>query len=227
MIFYEILVLLVALIVGYLFGSIPCGVIISKIFFHYDVRDFGSGNSGGTNAGRVMGKKFGLLVILLDMIKLLIPFLGTWLLMTKTSLINFSLLDMPEIVYYGCALSCLIGHCWPVYIGFNGGKAVSCTAATIASTSLIAIIGSFISFITTLKLTKFVSLSSIIGSIVACLISYLVFVPTIGDYIVYNGMSNSFVYPILMTCEMIILIIRHSSNIKRIKNGLESKIKWL
>ena len=76
------LILFAVLIVGYLFGSIPCGVIVSKIFFHYDIRDFGSHNSGGTNAGRVMGKKFGLLVIFLDMLKLFIPYFTVWLLFT-------------------------------------------------------------------------------------------------------------------------------------------------
>ena len=221
------LILFAVLIVGYLFGSIPCGVIVSKIFFHYDIRDFGSHNSGGTNAGRVMGKKFGLLVIFLDMLKLFIPYFTVWLLFTKTNLINYSINEMPEIFYYGCALTTLIGHCWPVFANFKGGKAVSCTAATIISTSWISLIGAGLSFFVTLKCSKFVSLSSIIGSLVATLLSFLVFVPGINEFITYPGMANNFTYPILMTFETIILIIRHSQNIKRIVKHEESKISWL
>ena len=83
------------------------------------------------------------------------------------------------------------------------------------------------SFFVTLKCSKFVSLSSIIGSLVATLLSFLVFVPGINEFITYPGMANNFTYPILMTFETIILIIRHSQNIKRIAKHEESKISWL
>ena len=72
-ILYNILVAILIIIIGYLFGSIPNGIWIGKLFFHKDPRDFGSGNSGGTNVGRVFGKKFGVIVIILDAAKAVVP----------------------------------------------------------------------------------------------------------------------------------------------------------
>ena len=77
-ILYNILAAILLIIIGYVFGSIPNGIWIGKIFFHKDPRDFGSGNSGGTNVGRVFGKKIGVLCIVLDCLKIIAPFIVAW-----------------------------------------------------------------------------------------------------------------------------------------------------
>lgn len=223
---YGLLILIICIIVGYLFGAIPNGVIISKVFFHIDVRDYGSHNSGGTNSGRVMGKKVGLIVIILDMAKLIIPFLASFYILTLTDLKYYCFAEMPEICYYSLALAAVIGHCFPIYIDFKGGKAVACTVGTVCATSYIGLFAFAASFFTTLKVKKHVSLASIIAAFVVCLVSFLVFVPVVGEYVVYPGMAHNFTYPILMTAEFIVLTIRHRKNIKRLQNGEEATITW-
>ncbi len=224
---YGLLIYLICIIVGYLFGAIPTGVIISTQFYNIDVRDYGSHGSGGTNSGRVMGKKIGVLVIALDAIKVIIPFIAAFLVLTKTNLGTYTFCKMPEITYYSVALAAVIGHCYPVYIGFKGGKAVSCMVGTIVSTSYIGFGVGAISFFTTLKLSKHVSLASMIAALFVAATSYLVFIPAVAPYVVWPGMAANFTYPILMTAEFVILVIRHRSNIKRLAKNEESSITWM
>ena len=224
---YKILLLVATLLLGYFVGAIPNGVIVSKIFFHYDIREYGSHNSGGTNAGRVMGKKFGALVIILDIMKVIIPFAISVLLFNYTALNNYCLFNMPQIYYYGICLAGTIGHCWPIYIGFKGGKAVSCTAGSIICTSYISLIISFISFIVTLKKSKHVSSSSIAGSLTSAILSFCVFIPGFNRYFLYPGLAFDYTYIILMCSLFIILLIRHKQNIKRLINKEESTISWM
>ena len=87
-ILYNIGAIIISLLVGYLIGSIPNSIWIGKVFFHKDPRDYGSGNAGGTNAGRVFGKKVGLLVIFLDAIKLIIPLYAVWAILTFAPIYN-------------------------------------------------------------------------------------------------------------------------------------------
>lgn len=103
--------ILISLIIGYLIGSIPWGVVIGKIFYHKDIREYGSGNSGGTNAGRVLGRPIGIIVILLDALKALI----VMIIVNKIS---------PGYEQYA-GLAVCIGHCFPIFAGFKGGKAVA------------------------------------------------------------------------------------------------------
>ena len=131
-ILYNIIVGFVALILGYFFGSIPTGIIIGKVFFHRDPRLEGSKNSGGTNVGRLFGKKIGLLCIILDMIKTVIPLIIVWSII-KFSSLNQALIDNfgsglwnNGVLYvYLAPLGAMIGHCYPVFAKFNGGKAVA------------------------------------------------------------------------------------------------------
>lgn len=227
MVGYGVLILFFCILFGYLFGSIPNGLIISKVFFKLDVREYGSHNIGGTNAGRVMGKKVGMIVILLDMIKMIIPLLISFFVLTKTNLNKYCLASMPEISYYSCALFVVIGHCYPIFAAFKGGKAVACTSGSLISTSYICFPAFLISFLLTLKIRKMVSLGSIVGTITATIISLLVFVPSVSEYITYPGFAHNYTYVILLFLETTILIIRHRNNIKRIKKNEESKISWM
>lgn len=110
---YEILLILL----GYLYGSIPFALVIGKVFYNTDVRESGSGNLGGTNAGRVLGKKAGISVIVLDALKAVIIFYLSSYLSLKFNL-------NPDIKYLA-GLACIFGHCYPIFAEFRGGKAVS------------------------------------------------------------------------------------------------------
>ena len=154
----KTVILLICSLIGYLFGSIPTSIVIGKIFFKKDIREYGSKNAGGTNAGRVFGKKVGLIVIIIDIIKTIIPIIAAYFICKYTSLNNYGVTDY---AYQFSAIFCIIGHCFPIFAQFKGGKGVSSFAAIIFCTNwLLTIIGLSIFFLV-LKLKKYVSLSSI------------------------------------------------------------------
>lgn len=201
----KILIYLLLIIMSYLYGSIPFALVIGKIFYNTDIRNQGSGNLGGTNAGRVLGKKAGLSVILLDASKCCISILIARIVASYTG-IN------ADIIYL-CALACVIGHCYPIFAGFRGGKAVSVAIGYALMTNIYAFFIAIIVFLITLKISKYVSLSSILGSTTILILSPFIGYSTIG--IITNA------------CIVGLLIYKHKENIKRIKNGTESKITWM
>lgn len=190
---------------SYLYGSIPFALVIGKLFYNTDVRESGSGNLGGTNAGRVLGKKAGLAVILLDASKCCIS-----ILIARIVANHFGL---HQDIIYLCALACVIGHCYPIFAGFRGGKAVSVAIGYAFMTNIYAFVIAIVVFLITLKISKYVSLSSILGSLVILILS-----PFIG-YSSIGIMTNA--------CIVALLIYKHKANIGRIKNGTESKITWM
>ena len=107
---------------GYLLGSIPFALVIGKVFYKTDVRNFGSGNLGGTNAGRVLGKKAGISVILCDVFKVVL------------AVAIVAQFDREASIWAGLAAA--IGHCYPVFAGFHGGKAVATMFGFLLSTSI-------------------------------------------------------------------------------------------
>ena len=201
----KILIYLLLIIMSYLYGSIPFALVIGKIFYNTDIRNQGSGNLGGTNAGRVLGKKAGLSVILLDASKCCISILIARIVASYTG-IN------ADIIYL-CALACVIGHCYPIFAGFRGGKAVSVAIGYALMTNIYAFFIAIIVFLITLKISKYVSLSSLLGSTTILILSPFIGYSTIG--IITNA------------CIVGLLIYKHKENIKRIKNGTESKITWM
>lgn len=190
---------------SYLYGSIPFALVIGKLFYNTDVRESGSGNLGGTNAGRVLGKKAGMAVILLDASKCCIS-----ILMAKV-IAHYMGLNVDII--YPCALACVIGHCYPIFAGFRGGKAVSVAIGYALVTNIFAFLIAIVIFLITLKISKYVSLSSILASV-----SILVVSPFIG-YSTAGIVTNA--------CIVGLLVYKHKANIVRIKNGTESKITWM
>lgn len=201
----KILIYLLLIIMSYLYGSIPFALVIGKIFYNTDIRNQGSGNLGGTNAGRVLGKKAGLSVILLDASKCCISIL--------IARIVASYIGINADIIYLCALACVIGHCYPIFAGFRGGKAVSVAIGYALMTNIYAFFIAIIVFLITLKISKYVSLSSILGSATILILSPFIGYSTIG--IITNA------------CIVGLLIYKHKENIKRIKNGTESKITWM
>ena len=222
MVIIQILIVLTCCIVGYLFGSISTGTILSKKLFKKDIRELGSKNSGATNMGRVFGLKIGLLVIILDMLKTIIPIWITFFILNKTSLVKYELGNVGHLL---CGISAIIGHCYPIFFSFKGGKAVSSYAGFIAATSWFLIPIGLVLYLIILKIQKKVSLTSIIVSLViACISLTLMYLPS---YFMNFNMNSGINYSVALFISSIILIIRHKDNIKRIISGKESKIKWM
>ena len=201
----TIILYIVASIVAYLFGSIPWALVIGKVFYNTDIRDFGSGNLGASNAGRVLGKNAAISAGILDILKSFVVVVGL-------SFINKDLAVITGM--FAC-----IGHCFPIFANFRGGKAVATNACYIMATSifinnnfLIQVLVPLLVIIVVLYLSKMISLASIIGLTTASIIA--LFQPntlvTIG-IILLSALS----------------VLRHKINIKRIIAGNENKVKWL
>ncbi len=251
-IFYNILAALLCFLFGYIFGSIPTSIWIGKLFFHQDPRDYGSHNAGGTNAGRLWGKKVGLLIIILDMIKTIAPTWIAWAFLTFAKVNNGmalcpSVLNVnnfgfnsayliPWHVYWLTAFGCCIGHCFPMFANFKGGKGVSCfMGITIASTWMLGFIPG-LTYLLILKLKKYVSLASILVAILDAVVAWIWAILVMCKVIPQNvywlpmygiNLAAGWLYATVITLMAAILIWRHRANIVRIKNGEESKIKWM
>ena len=184
---------------GYLLGSIPFALVIGKLFYKTDVRNYGSGNLGGTNAGRVLGKKAGISVIVCDVLKVVVA-VGI-----------VSCFDQNASIWAGFAAA--FGHCYPIFAGFRGGKAVSVAIGYALVTNVYAFVIALVIFFITLKLTKYVSLASILGSATIVVIAPFIGYSTVG--IITNA------------CIVGLLVYKHKANIKRIKAGTENKITWM
>lgn len=217
----TLLIISLLLVQSYLFGSIPTSLVIGKLFFNTDIRHHGSGNLGGTNAGRVLGRKVGVLVAFLDILKVIIGLLiadivvgiapATW---------N---LDGSWLVPLTGAAG-VLGHVYPVFAQFKGGKAASSVAAIVLFTNIyVALIGAAL-FFTVLKFTKYVSLSSMIGAVVMSILTF--FIPLVGG-IGMVSISYSIWYSIIISALTLLLIWKHRANIDRLLKGTERKVTWL
>ena len=191
---------LILMIIAYLLGSFPSALVIGKTFYNKDIRNYGSGNLVSTNAFRVLGKKGGAIVFILDILKGGLAFL-----IAKYAGATIS----PLII----AVFALIGHIYPIFANFKGGKAVATSAGIILFYSPLLFITLFIIFVITLKIWKMVSLSSTIISIAA------VFIVWLGNY--------DLTARIMLTIFAVFIIIKHIPNYKRILNGTENKVSFL
>lgn len=238
------------MIIGYLFGSIPNSVIIAKYFFHKDIMQEGSKNPGGTNAGRVLGKTAGVVVILLDGIKTVIPIYIAFFcfyhcepIMSYMGYFDDLTLNiygrgntLCQLAVYLTAFAAILGHCYSIFLHFKGGKAVSSYLATACCVSYNTFILCGSIFFGLLKVKKFVSLSSILSTIAFTIFIWGLYIgyavnldPTIINYFMYFGYGPDMcIYlPILMTLSFILLVLRHRTNINRLKTNTERKITWM
>lgn len=250
MVLINILVAIGCVVFGYLIGSISTSILIGKIFFHRDPRNEGSKNAGGTNSGRLFGKKIGVLVIFLDMIKTALPVWIVYLLLTYLKIDGNSLMPTAKEMFEGnvseyiiqwpiywlTPLGSLIGHCFPLYFKFKGGKGVSNFYGTELSISWGLFLSSGAVFLLTLKIKKYVSLGSIVGSVFGTILSWIYSILLMNHVIPENyffiPMYGQTLYPnyvlsIVLTLMTVVIIIRHIPNIKKIKLGTENKIKWM
>lgn len=198
---YYMLSIILCLLLAYLIGSIPSGLIIGKTFYHTDIREHGSKNLGGTNTFRTLGVKAGIVVTSMDILK------GT--LATTLPL----LLDT-DIHLLLAGVFAVIGHMFPVFAGFRGGKAVATSAGVVLGTHPILFLILVLVFFISLYLSKYVSLSSMIAA--AAALTYALFFANEDK-------------PLLIVLAVFVFFIfyKHRANIKRIKNKTEPKITWL
>jgi glycerol-3-phosphate acyltransferase PlsY len=198
------------LILAYLFGSIPTAVWIGRIFYGVDVREYGSGNAGATNTFRVLGKKAGVPVMMIDILK---GFSATNL----AYFIGASITGGPHsnLVTYQLALgiAAVMGHLFPVFAGFRGGKGIATLFGMVLAVNLSAALLCIAIFIVVLLVTRYVSLSSIVGGF-----TYLV-----GVSLIYNKNTNNMVV-IFGMCICLLILVTHQKNIERLLKGKESKV---
>ncbi len=183
-------------ITSYLMGSIPFGFILTKIFLKKDIREIGSGNIGATNALRTGNKLIGYSTLILDVLKAVIPVLC----------IN---IYFPDAVYIS-ALCAFIGHVFPIWLKFKGGKGVATYVGILFSLNIIFGLVFGICWLIIYFVSKYSSLASLIGSL------------SIPVYIlIMEGSENVFFYVIMF----ILIFFTHRENIKRLKNKEETKTK--
>lgn len=236
--YLDILMPFVTLIFAYLVGGIPTSIIVGKVFYKQDPRDYGSKNPGGTNATRLWGKKVGFSIIAIDMFKSLMPIWVSILVLRLTPLNNPEYMCEEAIMWaiWLSGLGSVLGHCYSIYLKFQGGKGVSTYIGSLGTTCIFQFVVGLCTFLTTLFTKRMVSLASIVLSCVACLISWILYITSAcgGEAVTYvinmmfifapNLISITIAYPIVVTLMTAVLILRHSQNIQRIKNGEEKRI---
>lgn len=215
-----ILKLILFIVIGYLVGSIPSAVIISKKFFGFDIREKGSGNMGSTNAMRVLGTKWGIVVQICDILKGLLPvYILADIIAPKWNMLNAdSFLNLPILeVIIGLAAVC--GHIWSCFVGFKGGKGINTTLGMLLV--VIPIEGGIglLCFLITLFLTGYVSL----GSLVAAVSIPLTF---IIRHNFFGVNIESYCTVLCLTLAIVIIVFyAHCANIKRLLNHTENKFE--
>ncbi len=197
----------VLIFIAYLLGSIPTSVWIGKSFYKIDVREFGSGNAGATNTFRVLGKNAGIPVLIIDILKgtaaVALAYLASFV-PKSDEFINLQL---------GLGIAALIGHIFPVFAGFRGGKGVATILGIVICILPVSCSLALVVFLVVLLSTRIVSLSSMIGGI-----SFPIFL----NVILGNDNQILMVFSIIVSA---LLIVTHRKNIKRLLKKEESKVQ--
>lgn len=202
----------ILIVLAYLIGSIPTSVWISKRFFGIDIRDYGSGNAGATNTFRVLGSKWGTIVMIVDMAKGIAATLLCFLLPVYANLGNeWGRTNM----MIGLGLAAVIGHIFPIWAGFKGGKGVATLFGMIVAIQPLVAVCCIGVFLLVLYLTRFVSLSSMLAGV-----SFAIFI-----LFIFN--DDVTLYRIFSVAVALLVILTHQKNINRILNGTESKVPIL
>ena len=205
--FNYLLILLFFSFMGYLIGSVPCGLVLTKMSGLGDIRDIGSGNIGATNVLRTGNKKIAFLTLILDGSKgALVLFLLTSIL-TNTSILS---LYNYELIISIIAISSILGHCFPIWLNFKGGKGVATGFGTILFINLIVGIIALVIWVLIAKLFKISSISALISYF---LIPFLMIFNSVENYLIIASIFIS-----------LICWFQHRENIKRLLNRTEPKI---
>jgi glycerol-3-phosphate acyltransferase PlsY len=189
----------IMILFAYILGSIPSGLIVGKVFYGIDIREHGSGNLGATNTFRTLGKKAGIAVTLADILKgTLAVLLSKWI--------------APDLHPLIAGVFAVIGHMYPIFAGFRGGKAVATSGGVLLAYAPMMFVILLTVFFISLYISKYVSLSSMMSSVAA--ITYAIISQDVPLIIVAVVLSTFVFY-------------RHRANIRRIIDKTEPKVKWL
>lgn len=199
--------IIILLLLAYLIGSIPSGLWVGKLFYNKDIREHGSGNLGGTNTFRILGKKAGLVVTIMDILK------GT----AATLLGSLAIFEATNIHPLILGTIAVIGHMFPIFAGFKGGKAVATSGGLLLGYNWPIFVILVIGFFIILKMTKMVSLTSMILAVVALIYSV----------VYYYSVDKDWPLIIIVLLLGIFIFYRHRANMKRIKAGTEPKVTWI
>ncbi len=247
-ILYNILAGICCLIFGYFFGSIPTAIIVGKKVYHQDPREAGSKNAGATNMGRLFGKKAFFVTLIVDFLKAILPIWISFIILTFVPFGNNTLLPtIKEYIangtgdhilvypaYWLTAFGVTLGHCYPIFAHFKGGKGAADLAGIALGTCWLYALLPLVVFACIFKKVKTMSLSVIIsyGSFIAILwvMTILILtgvVPMDMLWIASYGptLSIGLTYTIVMTLNYIIMVIRHKDNIKRLVNHEEKALE--
>ena len=196
-------------LLAYMMGSIPSAVWIGKLLYGVDVRDYGSGNAGATNTFRVLGKKAGLPVLILDILKGFVAVKLVWLtvkyLPDTQQFVNLEL---------SLGLAALIGHIFPVFAGFRGGKGVATLLGILCAVHIGAALICIAVFVVTILLTHYVSLSSMLSALTFPISIMFIYHETIPGLNIFA----------MFVC--VLVLITHQKNIERLLSGDEGKIAF-
>ncbi len=222
---------LVVLVVSYLLGSISSSIIITKMYKMGDIRDYGSGNAGATNVLRTVGKKASALTFLFDFLKCVIAVVLGRLIISYIAAHYGLIPEVAQFGAYAAGLSCMMGHMYPIYYGFKGGKGIVTSAALIALVDWRVFIVVFSIFLLMMFWKKIVSLSSIIGIGLYPAVTFLInfFFNFEGSPInIENGAPLYYLISITVISLIIsvVIITKHSENIKRLIKGTEKPISF-
>ena len=201
---------LLLIIFAYLIGSIPTALLVSKRFFGIDIRDYGSGNMGATNTFRVLGSRYGTMVMVIDILK------GMAAVMLY-NLLPFYLhheLERTNLML-GLGLAAVAGHIFPVFAGFRGGKGVATLLGMVLAIQPVIALSCIGIFAVVLYLTRYVSLSSILAAI------------ALPICVLWIWNENEVLYRVFALIVAILVVLTHQKNIGRILRGVESRIPIL
>jgi len=189
----------ILLLSAYCIGSIPTGLLLAKAFGGVDIRTKGSGNIGATNVYRTLGRKIGLLTLVGDCLKGLLPVLAA------------KALQLPVAWIALIGIAAFLGHIFPIFLRFKGGKGVATALGVFLATSPLAVLGALAVFIAILVSRKYVSLASIAAAAVMPLLTTLI-----------NRDATIVTMSLVISA---IVILNHHENIARLRNGTESKFR--
>jgi glycerol-3-phosphate acyltransferase PlsY len=199
---------LASIVIAYILGSIPTSIWVGKVFYNIDVREHGSGNAGATNTFRVLGARAGFPVFIIDMLKgfgaVKLLYLTDFYIPETGNFVNFQLV---------LGLTAMIGHIFPLFASFRGGKGVATLTGVVLALHPLATLFTFAVFFITLLISKFVSLSSMVAAFTFPFILIFAFSDTTPSLIIF-----SMIIAVLM-------LFTHQKNIERLIKGEESKFK--
>jgi glycerol-3-phosphate acyltransferase PlsY len=201
---------LILICTAYLIGSIPTALLVSRKFFGIDIRDYGSGNMGATNTFRVLGSRYGVMVMVIDICKGMVA-VGLY------TLLPFYIRNEFERTNFmvGLGLAAVIGHVFPIFANFKGGKGVATLFGMMLAMQPVVAVSCVGVFLFVLYLTRYVSLSAILGAMM------------LPICVLWIWNENEILYRVFTLLVAFLVILTHQKNIGRILRGVESRMPIL